>query len=184
MAGGTNEPAATRDTTAQTQSESANLPYTSPPTVVDVDQQGGEVTMRTQRARHAVQSFETIEVSVEFPRVWAFQADDNDLSVASPILRTTEETAMKVTLDDTTGQRPHTIHFHGVRKTGKYDDVPTTTGIKVPPGEKHPCEIPANVPGTHFYHCHFQTHRHIDMGCTGFAGAIPKATSRPTANIS
>ncbi|MDS0478407.1 multicopper oxidase domain-containing protein [Natrinema sp. 1APR25-10V2] len=173
-AGGANEPAATSDTPTQTQTDSPDLPYTSPPTVVNVNEQGGEVTMRTQQARHAVHPLDTMGGPVEFPRVWAFQADDNDPSVPGPILRTTEGNAMEVTLDNTDGRRPHTIHFHGVRKTWENDGVPTTTGIQVPPGETHTYEIPANVPGTHFYHCHFQTHRHIDMGMYGIYRVDPE----------
>ena len=173
-AGGANEPAATSDRPTQAQTDSPNLPYTSPPTVVNVDEQGGEVTMRTQQARHAVHPLDTMGGPVELPRVWAFQADDNDPSVPGPILRTTEGNAMEVTLDNTGGRRPHTIHFHGVRKTWENDGVPTTTGIQVPPGETHTYEIPANVPGTHFYHCHFQTHRHIDMGMYGIYRVDPE----------
>ena len=173
-AGGTNEPAATSDKPTQAQTDSPNLPYTSPPTVVNVDEQGGEVTMRTQQARHAVHPLDTMGGPVELPRVWAFQADDNDPSVPGPILRTTEGNAMEVTLDNTDGRRPHTIHFHGVRKTWENDGVPTTTGIQVPPGETHTYEIPANVPGMHFYHCHFQTHRHIDMGMYGIYRVDPE----------
>jgi FtsP/CotA-like multicopper oxidase with cupredoxin domain len=168
------QPAAATDTATQTQSASTDPPYTSPPTVVNVDEQGSEVTMRTQQARHAVHPLDTMGGPVEFPRVWAFQADDNDPSVPGPILRTTEGNAMEVTLDNTDGRRPHTIHFHGVRKTWKNDGVPTTTGIQVPPGETHTYEIPANVPGTHFYHCHFQTHRHIDMGMYGVYRVDPE----------
>jgi FtsP/CotA-like multicopper oxidase with cupredoxin domain len=130
--------------------------------------------MRTQQARHAVHPLDTMGGPVELPRVWAFQADDNDPSVPGPILRTTEGNAMEVTLDNTGGRRPHTIHFHGVRKTWENDGVPTTTGIQVPPGETHTYEIPANVPGTHFYHCHFQTHRHIDMGMYGIYRVDPE----------
>jgi FtsP/CotA-like multicopper oxidase with cupredoxin domain len=111
---------------------------------------------------------------IEFPRVWAFQADDNDPSVPGPILRTTAGNAMEVTLDNTDGRHPHTIHFHGVTKTWENDGVPTTTGIEVPPGEKHTYEIPANVPGTHLYHCHYQTHRHIDMGMYGILRVDPE----------
>ncbi|TQQ78772.1 multicopper oxidase family protein [Halonotius terrestris] len=173
-AGGANEPAATSDRPTQAQTDSPNLPYTSPPTVVNVDEQGGEVMMRTQQARHAVHPLDTMGGPVELPRVWAFQADDNDPSVPGPILRTTEGNAMEVTLDNTGGRRPHTIHFHGVRKTWENDGVPTTTGIQVPPGETHTYEIPANVPGTHFYHCHFQTHRHIDMGMYGIYRVDPE----------
>jgi FtsP/CotA-like multicopper oxidase with cupredoxin domain len=172
--GEANEPAAATGTSTETQAESADLPYTSSPTVVNVDEQGGEVTMRTQQARHAVHPLDTMGGPVEFPRVWAFQADDNDPSVPGPILRTTEGNAIEVTLDNSDGRRPHTIHFHGVRKTWENDGVPTTTGIQVPPGETHTYEIPANVSGTHFYHCHFQTHRHIDMGMYGIYRVDPE----------
>jgi FtsP/CotA-like multicopper oxidase with cupredoxin domain len=172
--GDTSNPAAMTGTSTQPQSESPELPSTGSPSVVNVDENGGEVTMRTQRAQHAVHPLNTMGGPVKFPLVWAWQADDNDPSVPGPILRTTEGNAMEVTLDNTDGRRAHTIHFHGVRKTWKNDGVPTTTGIKVPPGEEHTYEIPANVPGTHFYHCHFQTHRHIDMGMYGIYRVDPE----------
>jgi len=172
--GGRANTTAATNTPTQTQSDGSDLPYTGSPTIVNVDDQGGKVTMRTQQARHAVHPIDTMGGPVEFPRVWAFQADDNAPSVPGPILRTTEGNAMEVTLDNTGGRRAHTIHFHGVRKTWKNDGVPTTTGIKIPPGEKHTYEIPANVPGTHFYHCHFQTHRHIDMGMYGIYRVDPE----------
>ncbi|GAA0727658.1 FtsP/CotA-like multicopper oxidase with cupredoxin domain [Halorubrum trapanicum] len=130
--------------------------------------------MGTQPARHAVHPLDSMGGPVEFPRVWAWQADDNDPSVPGPILRTTEGNDMEVTLDNTNGRRPHTIHFHGVTKTWKNDGVPTSTGIQVPAGEKHTYEIPANVPGTHLYHCHLQTHRHIDMGMYGIFRVDPE----------
>lgn len=59
-AGGASDPAVTTDTPSQAQSESPDRPYTSPPTVVDVDEQGGKVTMATQRAQHAVHPLETM----------------------------------------------------------------------------------------------------------------------------
>ncbi|MGZ0748575.1 multicopper oxidase domain-containing protein [Haloparvum sp. AD34] len=164
----------TTNTATGVESTSTDLPHTSSPSVVNVDEQGGTVTMRTQQARHAVHPLDTMGGPVEFPRVWAFQADDHDPSVPGPVLRTTEGNSMEVTLDNTNGKRPHTIHFHGVQKTWKNDGVPTTTGIQVPPGESHTYEIPANVPGTHLYHCHFQTHRHIDMGMYGIYRVDPE----------
>ncbi len=129
-----------------------SVPSTSPPEVVDVDEQGGSVTLKSTPAHHAVHPLETMGGPVELPRVWAFQAGDGDPSVPGPILRTTEGEDMEVTLDNTDGMRPHTLHFHGVRKAWKDDGVPTTTGIRVGPGEKHTYTIPANVPGTHLYH--------------------------------
>ncbi|WP_411965953.1 multicopper oxidase domain-containing protein [Haloferax sp. YSMS24] len=154
--------------------DSSTLPYTSPPEVVQVDEQGGSVTLKSTPARHAVHPTEAMGGPIEFPQVWAFQADDGAPSVPGPILRTTEGNDMEVTLDNTTGMRPHTLHFHGAQKAWKDDGVPTTTGIRVDPGEKHTYTIPANVPGTHFYHCHYQTHRHIDMGMFGIFRVDPK----------
>ncbi|WP_435129497.1 multicopper oxidase domain-containing protein [Halobaculum sp. D14] len=158
-------------TAAQT---SADLPTTAPPEVVNVDEQGNKVTLKTQPAVHEAHPLDSMGGPVKLPRVWAFQADDRDPSVPGPILRTTEGNDIEVTLDNTDGKRPHTVHFHGVQKAWKDDGVPTTTGISVAPGEKHTYTVPANVPGTHFYHCHFQTHRHIDMGMYGIFRVDPK----------
>jgi FtsP/CotA-like multicopper oxidase with cupredoxin domain len=145
----------------------SKLPYTSPPEIVRVDERGGNVTLSAVAARHAVHPLDSMGGPVELPRVWAFRADDGTPSVPGPILRTTEGEDMEVTFDNTEGMHPHTLHFHGARKTWKNDGVPTTTGIRIDPGEKHTYTIPANVPGTHLYHCHYQTHRHIDMGMYG-----------------
>jgi FtsP/CotA-like multicopper oxidase with cupredoxin domain len=151
-----------------------DLPTTSPPSVVDVDEQGGAVTLKTRPAVHEAHPLETMGGPVRLPRVWAFQADDRPPSVPGPILRTTEGTEMAVTLDNTDGAHPHTVHFHGVQKAWKDDGVPTTTGVTVEPGETHTYTVPANVPGTHIYHCHFQTHRHIDMGMFGIFRVDPE----------
>ncbi|WP_049928915.1 multicopper oxidase domain-containing protein [Halopiger goleimassiliensis] len=154
--------------------DGSDLPWTSAPEVVQVDEQGGHVTLRSVTSRHAVHPLDSMGGPVELPRVWAFQADDRDPSVPGPILRTTEGNDIEVTLDNTDADHPHTLHFHGAKKTWENDGVPTTTGITVEPGEKHTYTIPANVPGTHLYHCHYQTHRHIDMGMYGIFRVDPK----------
>jgi FtsP/CotA-like multicopper oxidase with cupredoxin domain len=156
------------------QQSASDLPTTSPPEVVNVDEQGGKVTLTSTPARHLAHPGQSMGGPVELPKVWAFQADDGEPSVPGPILRTTEGEDMEVTFDNTDGAQPHTVHFHGVRKTWENDGVPTTTGITINPGEKHTYEIPANVPGTHLYHCHYQTHRHIDMGMYGIFRVDPK----------
>ncbi|WP_158059429.1 multicopper oxidase domain-containing protein [Halorussus halophilus] len=152
----------------------ADVPYTSPPEIVNVDEQGGKVTLSAREAKQAVHPGDSMGGPVELPRVWAFQADDGEPSVPGPILRTTEGEDMEVTLDNTQSDMPHTLHFHGARKTWENDGVPTTTGITVNPGEKHTYTIPANVPGTHLYHCHFQTPRHMEMGMYGIFRVDPK----------
>ena len=164
------DPASSETTAASQQT----MPTTGPPQVVNVDEQGGRVTLRTKHARHDAHPLDSMGGPVELPRVWAFQADDREPSVPGPILRTTEGEDMAVTLDNTDSKMPHTLHFHGVRKTWENDGVPSTTGVTVSPGEKHTYEIPANVPGTHLYHCHFQTHRHMEMGMYGIFRVDPE----------
>jgi len=166
--------ASASNTATQQVDPSADVPTTSPPQIVDLDEQDHKVTLSSVPSYHEVHPGESMGGPVDLPRVWAFQADDREPSVPGPILRTTEGNDIEVTLDNTDGGRPHTVHFHGVRKTWENDGVPTTTGITVPPGEKHTYEIPANVPGTHLYHCHYQTHRHIDMGMYGFFRVDPE----------
>ncbi|WP_276282482.1 multicopper oxidase domain-containing protein [Halorussus caseinilyticus] len=163
-----------RATQQQAMNTQTSLPSTSPPEIVNVNEQGGSVTLKSTPATHAVHPLDTMGGPVELPQVWAFQADDRDPSVPGPILRTTEGEDMEVTLDNTDGKRPHTLHFHGARKTWENDGVPTTTGITVEPGEKHTYTIPANVPGTHLYHCHYQTPRHMEMGMYGIFRVDPK----------
>ena len=150
-----------------------DLPLAGPPQVVDVTEQDNQVTLRSVTSRLLAHPGDSMGGPVELPRVWAFQADDRTPSVPGPIIRTEEGEDVEVTLDNTDASMPHTLHFHGVRKTWENDGVPTTTGITVMPGEEHTYEIPANVPGTHLYHCHYQTHRHIDMGMYGIFRVDP-----------
>ncbi|QLD86805.1 multicopper oxidase domain-containing protein [Natronomonas halophila] len=159
---------------AQQAQQAAKLPLAGAPQVVDVTEQNNQVTLRSVTSRMAAHPGDAMGGPVELPRVWAFQADDRTPSVPGPVIRTKEGEDIEVTLDNTDASMPHTLHFHGVRKTWENDGVPTTTGITVNPGEKHTYTIPANVPGTHLYHCHYQTHRHIDMGMYGIFRVDPE----------
>ena len=151
-----------------------DLPAAAAPQVVDVTEQNNQVTLRSVTSRLPAHPGGSMGGPVELPRVWAWQADDRAPSVPGPVIRTQEGEDIEVTLDNTEADMPHTVHFHGVSKTWENDGVPTTTGITVMPGEEHTYEIPANVPGTHLYHCHYQTHRHIDMGMYGFFRVDPE----------
>ncbi len=151
-----------------------DLPAAAAPQVVDVTEQNNQVTLRSVTSKLPAHPGDSMGGPVELPRVWAWQADDRAPSVPGPVIRTQEGEDIEVTLDNTEADMPHTIHFHGVSKTWENDGVPTTTGITVMPGEEHTYEIPANVPGTHLYHCHYQTHRHIDMGMYGFFRVDPE----------
>jgi FtsP/CotA-like multicopper oxidase with cupredoxin domain len=154
--------------------QNPSLSTTSAPQIVDLDDLGHEVTMRAVPARHEVHPLDSMGGPVVLPHTWAFQANDLPPSVPGSVLRTTEGHDLKITLDNTSMKNPHTLHFHGVRKSWKNDGVPTTTGVTVNPGEKHTYTIPANVPGTHLYHCHFQTPMHMEMGMFGILRVDPK----------
>ncbi len=162
------------DTAPNSTRAPSDLPSTGRPEVVNLDERGHEVTIKSVMAHHAIHPGETMGGPVDLPVVWAFQADDGTPSVPGPILRTTEGNDLKITLDNSEMEVPHTLHFHGVRKTWENDGVPTTTGITVMPGESHTYDIPANVPGTHLYHCHYQTPMHMDMGMYGILRVDPE----------
>jgi halocyanin-like protein len=132
---------------------------------VNVDDQGGQVTMKTQPARHNPHPLETMGGPVELPRIWAFQADDRAPSIPRPTLRTTEGEDMEVTLDNTDGGRPHTIHFHGVTKKWKDDGVIPESGqhemdvANLAPAERYTLEFEADAdPGIYLMHCHKVNH--------------------------
>jgi len=170
----TNTDTSSAEAATAAQQSASTLPGAAKPQVVDVTEQRNRVTLRAVTSTLPVHPGSAMGGPVELPRVWAWQADDRSPSVPGPIIRTTEGEDVEVTLDNTDADMPHTVHFHGVRKTWENDGVPTTTGMTVMPGEKHTYEIPANVPGTHLYHCHYQTHRHIDMGMYGIFRVDPK----------
>ena len=50
------------------------------------------------------------------------------------------------------------------RRPGRTTACRRRRAIQVEPGTKHTYTVPSNVPGTHLYHCHYQTQRHIAMG--------------------
>ena len=118
-------------TVQQRTTNTASFPTTGSPEGVQADEQGGAVTLQTPPARHEVHPSDSMGGPVELPKAWAFQADDGTPSVPGPVPRTTEGSDIGVTLDDTDSNHPHTLHFHGVRKTWENDGVPTTTGITV-----------------------------------------------------
>ena len=174
----TTQPSVTQVQATQQQALDADLPVTGRPEVVDLDERDHEVTLKAVPAVHHVHPGETMGGPITLPVVWAWQADDGTPSVPGPILRTTEGHDLEITLDNTEMEMPHTLHVHGVRKTWENDGVPTTTGVTVEPGEKHTYTIPANVPGTHLYHCHYQTPRHMDMGMYGILRVEPEGYQR------
>ncbi|WP_313693846.1 multicopper oxidase domain-containing protein [Halorarum halobium] len=156
----------------------SDLPTTGRPEVVDLAERDYEVTLKTVEAVHHVHPGESMNGPITLPVVWAWQADDGTPSVPGPILRVEEGAEFTVTLDNTGMDMPHTFHVHGIQKTWENDGVPTTTGITVGPGETHTYEFTANTPGTHLYHCHYQTPMHMEMGMYGTMRVEPEGYER------
>ena len=154
----------TDDDTAGEDAPLTDYAYTAPPQVVDLAEQDHTSTLRTVPARHQLVADEAKGGPVELPEVWAWQADDLEPSVPGPIYRMREGETFELTYENTEHDRPHTVHVHGVGKSWRDDGAPVSTRIDVQPGESHTYELEGDVPGTHFYHCHVQTHNHLDMG--------------------
>ncbi len=153
---------------------SSDLPQTGPPEHVDMDARGGEVTLKTVHAQHDIKASESMGSPINLPEVWAWAVDDGTPSVPAPILHATEGQELEITLDNTESNKPHTLHFHGIRPAWEDDGTGETTGITVMPGEEHTYTIPANVPGTHIYHCHYNTPWHMEMGMYGILRVEPE----------
>ncbi len=156
-----------------------SYPYTAPPQVVNLHEQGYETTLKTVAARHELVTEEAAGGPVTFPEVWAFQADDREPSVPGPIYRVPEGETVELTYQND-HDHPHTVHIHAVNKSWHDDGAPETSSHEhVTAGESHTYEIEADVPGTHFYHCHVQTDTHLEMGMYGIFHVIPEDREEP-----
>ncbi len=164
-------------TTQETLNE--DLPYTAPPEIIDLGEQGNEVTLRTEPARHELVEAEADGGPIELPEVWAWQADDHAPSVPGPILRAQEGEELEIHYENSNDVRPHTFHVHALEKGWEDDGAPAGSGHSVNPGESHTYNITATPPGTQLYHCHFQTHNHLDMGMYGIFRVDPADYNRP-----
>lgn len=105
---------------------------------------------------------EVVETEVELVNgvtvtAWAYNG-----TLPGPEIRVPEGTIVRVHFTNNHYQ-PHTIHWHGMRSSQASDGVMPV----VLPGETYTYEFPAEKPGTHFYHCHFDSYRHLDMGMYG-----------------
>lgn len=98
---------------------------------------------------------------------WAFNG-----VLPGPTIRVQEGDIVRVHFTNTHHQ-PHTIHWHGIYADVEHDGVPHTSAA-VMPGETRVYEWVAEAPGTHWYHCHVDSYRHVDMGMYGAIIIEPK----------
>lgn len=97
---------------------------------------------------------------------WGYKTEKGKPSVPGPEIRVREGDYVRVILKNT-HSLPHTVHFHGADTPFDMDGAETTQAEGIVNGETFIYEFYAKVPGTHFYHCHYQTLLHLDMGMYG-----------------
>ena len=108
---------------------------------------------------------------------WAFGFPGEEASVPGPEIRVTEGDLVRITLRNTHTE-PHTIHPHGIVSVAQQMDGVKTTSHQILPGEEFTYEFVAGTAGTHAYHCHVQTYKHLDMGMYGPLIIEPKDKSQ------
>ncbi|MEE9613960.1 MAG: multicopper oxidase domain-containing protein [Thermodesulfobacteriota bacterium] len=104
---------------------------------------------------------------------WGFGLEGEELSVPGPEIRVDEGDFVRVYFKNT-HVMPHTIHFHGLNAPFHSDGVPGLSQKNVMGNEVFVYEFVARRPGTHAYHCHYQTLSHLDMGMYGAFIVKPK----------
>ncbi len=181
--GDSDEPTEDADSSETSDDDSADVPltdydYTESPQIIDLAEQNHESTLRTVSARHQLVTDEAAGGPVELPEVWAWQADDYAPSVPGPIYRMREGETFELTYENNHG-RPHTVHVHAVGKSWEDDGAPVTNRDRVDSGESETYVLEGDVPGTHVYHCHYQTHNHLDMGMYGILRVDPEDYEPP-----
>ncbi len=108
---------------------------------------------------------------------WAFGFPGEEASVPGPEIRVTEGDIVRITLRNTHTE-PHTIHSHGIVSLAQQMDGVKATSHQLLPGEEYTYEFVASTAGTHAYHCHVQTYKHLDMGMYGPLIIEPKDKSQ------
>jgi FtsP/CotA-like multicopper oxidase with cupredoxin domain len=97
---------------------------------------------------------------------WAFALPGQRPSVPGPEIRVKEGDLVRITVRNTDDQ-PHSAHLHGIADLAQSMDGVPHHSLLVKPGESYTYEFVATRPGTHAYHCHVDTFRHVDMGMYG-----------------
>lgn len=113
-----------------------------------------------------VESFELELMPGVKTDVWGFKPEGGKPSVPGPEIRVKEGDYVRVILKNTHAL-PHTIHFHGADTPFDMDGAETTQEEGIPNGETFIYEFYAKASGTHWYHCHYQTFLHLNMGMYG-----------------
>jgi hypothetical protein len=111
--------------------------------------------------------------------IWGFLYSDSIADpnapnqLPSPVLEFTEGDSIYMIVDNGSNL-PHTIHLHGMDVGQANDGVPCTS-FKIEGYKTGTYRLRAKHTGTFLYHCHFETHIHLQMGMYGAVIVRPKS---------
>ena len=105
---------------------------------------------------------------------WVFYRPGETPQYPSPTIVVKEGQRVRISFQNDTHYVHHTIHLHGVNKPWHLDGVPEIEQHAVAPGSSFIYEFEATNPGTHWYHCHVQADKHVEMGLMGAFIILPE----------
>lgn len=101
-------------------------------------------------------------------RFWAWCGNGSNCRLAGPVLELGVGQQANVTLDmmmapqENPPYHGHTIHWHGLDVTQSEDGVPETGAAVL--GDNYKFTVDERYVGSHMYHCHVHTVKHLEMG--------------------
>jgi len=118
------------------------------------------------------QSIKVFKLTVEdvsfeiFPGKTISQAWGFNGLIPGPTIRVTEGDRIRIIFTNNTDNE-HTLHVHGQPKPLEMDGIPYVSQPPLKKGETFTYEFTVRKSGTHWYHCHVDSHHHVDMGMYG-----------------
>lgn len=96
-----------------------------------------------------------------------------DGTVPGKTIRVTQGDRVQIQLKNQM-KEPVSIHWHGYPVPNSMDGVPNFTQDPVAPGKSFTYDFITTVPGTYFYHSHFDSANQVDRGLYGAFIVLPK----------
>lgn len=110
-------------------------------------------------------------------RFWVWCGNDSNCRLAGPVLELGVGQQANVTLNmmmapqENPPYHGHTIHWHGLDVAQSEDGVPETGAAVL--GDNYKFSVDERYVGSHMYHCHVHTVKHLEMGM--YAPLVVKA---------
>lgn len=129
----------------------------------------------TDNERRTVKDFTVIAKQVKWQIAPNFQVDALTYggTVPGAKIQVTQGERVRVKLVNQLNV-PISIHWHGYPVPNAMDGVTGVTQDPVAPGQSFTYDFVAKVPGTYFYHSHYNSAQQVDQGLYGVFVVLPK----------